>query len=228
MPYAIDDAQQYNDFLVGQFGVGPVVTAIKAEFNVSFPILADTQQGTGANLEVLHPVSNEISVTTTAELNQVVDHDSSTATEDFDVNTHSSFLEIMLTAPNVDFSLTGPAASGNLNFIFAGAGNDTIDASGSTDVNGIVVYTGSGNETVTGSRGSDTFYVNKIPGFDAGTTNTISITGGSAGGNYVDFNDQISDASISTVAGVTTVDFVSGQNAGQVDTLTNVQAVAFG
>jgi len=44
----------------------------------------------------------------------------------------------------------------------------------------------------------------------------------------VDFNDQISDASISTVAGVTTVDFTSGANAGQVDTLTNVQAVAFG
>jgi len=185
MPYAIDDAQQYNDFLVGQFGVGPVVTAIKAELNVSFPILADTQQGTGANLEVLHPVSNEISVTTTSlePLQFVADQNSSAATEDFDVSGNGA-IGVMLTAPNVDFSLTGSAGA----YIYAGAGNDTIDASGSTGAEGVVVYTGSGNETVTGSSGStpgygDSYYVNWIPGFDKDTTNTINITGGSAGGN---------------------------------------------
>jgi Ca2+-binding RTX toxin-like protein len=144
-----------------------------------------------------------------------------------------------LTTGNVDHTVTG---SGN-DVVYGGTGSDTVDASGSTGNVTLFAGTGSenliggsgndtyftstGNDTVTGGSGNDTFNVNYIPGFDTGTTNTIGITGGDSGANVANFNDNMSDATISAAAGVTTVDFTAGTNAGQVDTTTNVQTLNF-
>jgi hypothetical protein len=228
----VDNAQQFNDFLVAQYGSGPAVNEIEHDIALFFgppPFSVDTAQGTGANMEFLSPVSNEISVTTTnpEPLQFVADQNSSAATEDFDVS-GTGAIGVILTAPNVDFSLTGSATNV---LIFAGTGNDTIDASGATDTVSAVTgneifFTGSGNEMLTGGAGSNQFDVNFNEGLETGTTNTISITGGT-GDNSVFFNDQLSDVNSSTAAGVTTVDFISGPNAGQDVTLSNVQHVYF-
>jgi hypothetical protein len=66
-------------------------------------------------------------------------------------------------------------------------------------------FTLAGNDTVSGGSGSDTFNANYIPGFDAGTTDTNSITGG----------------------GSVTIDFAAGANAGQDITTSNVQSLVF-
>jgi hypothetical protein len=124
----------------------------------------------------------------------------------------------------VDFTLTGspdPFFGGD--GIYAGAGNDTIDSSAGS---GSVYFTGSGNDTVTGS--DLIVWVNYTPGFDKGTTNTINIIGaGASDTNQVGFNDNATDATINTVAGVTSIDFTAGANAGQVITTTDVHTLAF-
>ena len=221
MAYAVDNTQQLHAFLVAQYGSGPVQSQIESYF-FSSPTAVDTAQGTGANLEVLSPVAHEIAVATTSPepLEFVADQNSSATTEDFDVSGPGR-IGLMLTAPKVDFSLTGSG----IDTIYATAGNDTIDASGAKGNE--TFYLGTGNETVTGGSGDDTFYVDRFPGFETGNTNTISITGGSSGNNSLLFSDPISDASVSTVAGVTTVNFTSGPNAGQDVTFSNMQFVAF-
>ena len=102
MAYAVYTAQQLNEFLVDQFGVGPVESNIDSYFTQlnHFPVSVDTAQGTGAELEILSPVSNEISVNTTVADNQqlVVDQNSSATTEDFDVSGIGA-IAVMLTAP---------------------------------------------------------------------------------------------------------------------------------
>jgi len=142
-----------------------------------------------------------------------------------------------LTIGNMDLTLTG---SGN-GVVYGSTGSDTIDASGSTGNVTMFAGTGSdtltggsgndtfftstGNDTVTGGSGNDNFFVNYIPGFENGT-NQISITGGS-GDNVAHFNDSATDATINNVAGVTTIDFTAGANAGQDITTSNVQSLVF-
>jgi hypothetical protein len=228
MAYAVDNAQQLNDFLAGQFGAGAQITnEINTYFTDlgRFPVSVDTAQGTGANLEILSP--SDVTTTAGAPLEFMAEVNQTLSVADIDVSGTGSIGVMLTDANGVDFSLTG---SGN-DTIFGGDGIDTIDASGATDgvsasTGNNTYYTGNNDETVHGGNGNETFNINFIPGLDTGTTNTIAITGG-AGTNVANFNDHLSDANVSTTSGVTTVDFISGPNSGQDVTLTNVQNVNF-
>jgi len=241
MAYAVENTgQQFNDFLVGQYGFSATQNEINTFFtNAGFPaggISVDTAQGTGANLEVLtaggaNGATDEITVATTsgAPLHFVVDHSPFPGgTEDFDV-TGSGNIGVMLTAPTVDFSLSGSGSD----TVFGGTGTDTIDAGNTTgdvaeaSTGNNTFFTGSGNETVQGGNGTDTFNVNYITGEDHGQ-NTLTITGGSSGLNVANFNDNSTDATIvNNVGGTTTIDFTGGANNGQDISISNVQTLNF-
>jgi hypothetical protein len=234
MAYQVLDNSNFNSFVAGQYdGTGPIATELQTYFAGVSSVSVNTTLDLTANVNILTPVSVtgdvEIAVPTTSgeALQLVVDHGPFPLSEDFDVSGTGS-IAAFLTAPQVDFSLTG---SGN-DTVIAGGGNDTIDAGGgseatSTATGNLDVFTGSGDENVAGGNGNDTFNINFVPGFDMGTTNFIQIQAGNSGNNVANFNDHASDATISTVAGVTTVDFTSGTNNGQEVTLQNVQTVNF-
>jgi len=229
MSYQVLNNSGYNDFVAGQYdGTGPIATELQAYFAGVSSVSVNTTFDTTANVNILTADgSGEIAVTTTSPeaLQLVVDH-GAPASEDFDVFGTGS-IAAFLTSPNqVDFSLTG---SGN-DTILAGAGTDTMDASGATDSNNAATgnldfFTGTGNETVDGGTGNDTFNINYIPQFENGTTNTISITGHA--GDVANFNDHLSDATVITSAGVTTVDFTTGANAGQDVTISDTVTLNF-
>ena len=243
MAYAVDNAQQFNDFLVAQYGFSATQNEINSFFTSGgFPpsgVSVDTAQVSlgvpnGANLEVLtaggaNGATDEIHVATTSgeALQFVVDQGPFPGSEDFDV-TGNGNIGVMLTAPTVDFSLSGSGSD----TVFAGTGTDTIDAGNTTgdnaeaSIGNNTFFTGSGNETVQGGNGNDTFNVNYITGEDHGT-NILSITGGNSGNNVANFNDNMSDAQITQLGGVTTISFETGANQEQDITISNVQTLNF-
>lgn len=96
--------------------------------------------------------------------------------------------------------------------VLAGDSGSTIDATGLSAANAVMVHIGTGSSVVTGGAGNDTFY---------GSKGQATVNGG-AGINTMLFTGQKSSYVINTVGAVTTV-----TGLGEQDTLTNIQKLTF-
>ena len=119
-----------------------------------------------------------------------------------------------------DVFLAGDAGA---DYIYGDAGNDRVDGGADRDF----LFGGIGNDTITGGDGDD-FYISGDAGADHlyGDGGNDRIDGG-ADFDVAYFSYAISQYTIQTVNGVTTVSHLNGTGANGIDTITNVELLHF-